>query len=98
MHDLFVEILKVMFEDDRAAARSEVYLRGLYEFVVDEPNGAGCPVGTVPSHILAESVLVKPLAVKPSNWDDYEVIVKEVAGATLRRHIDCETKQHKATV
>lgn len=98
MHGLFVEILKVMFEDDRSASRSEVYLRGLYEFVVDEPNGSGCPVGTVPSHILAEAVSVKPLTAKPSNWNDYEVTVKEGPGATLKCHIDCETKKHKVAV
>jgi CRISPR-associated protein Csd2 len=98
MHDLFLEILKVMFEDDRSASRCEVYLRGLYEFVVEEPSGSGCPVGTVPSHVLAEAVSVKPLTAKPSNWSDYEVAVKEVPGATLNRHIDCETKKHKVAV
>jgi CRISPR-associated protein Csd2 len=97
-HDLFVEILKVMFEDDRSASRCEVYLRGLYEFIVDEPNGAGCPVGTVPSHVLTEVVSVKSLTAKPSNWSDYEITVREVPGATLKRHIDCETKKHKVAV
>jgi CRISPR-associated protein Csd2 len=98
MHDLFIEILKVMFEDDRSASRSEVYLRGLYEFVVEEPNGPGCPVGTVPSHVLVEAISVKAIAAKPSSWSDYEITVNEVPGATLKRHINCETKRHRLAV